>query len=299
MKLFKFILILILVINIVNVSAEDFIQIGDEQVEQQQVEEITREQAVEAIAQAKLDIQEIKYEEYSTSYVEDKLLSAEQTLERVDYAIKQKWDGFSYNEVLVHTKEISNVREQIYFITDALVALEVKLSEYDKQGVDVSEAELLFESARIAFEEERYIASEELIEQTNSELDDKKAEMTSVKALTESGKNFVERNWWQLIVAIFIISIISILGYKKYFIYDTKKKIQHMIIEQVTLTALMKKAQRERYELGIIPDSIYKIRMEKYKDKLSEIKRNLPVLRSMLKKKVKHHKLIKPKTKKK
>jgi hypothetical protein len=294
-KMIMFVLILILVLNISGVEAADLVQIGGEQIEQQEVTELTREEAVEAIALAEKYIQEIKYASFNTKYVEDLLIEAEQSLVRVDHAKEQEWEGFSYDEVLISTQKIADAKDQVYILSDELVVLDIKLSEYADQSIETLEAETLFESAKTAFDEERYTEAAELIEKTNSELDDKKAERTSVKALTASGKSFVERNWWQLIIAIVVLSVAGMLGYKKWFVWRIKKKIKHLNTKHTTLLGLMIKAQRERFEKGTIPNSTYKIRMEKYQDKLIEIKRTLPVFKAQLKKKVKH---IKPQAKK-
>jgi hypothetical protein len=283
------------------------IQIGDdyETSPQEKSVEVTRELAIEKISQAKLDIAEMKENNFKTTYSQDLLAEANSALDRADYAellrtgnftntlVREAkvalegldYAGFSYAGVLIYTEQISERKKQAYVISDSLSILEPKLGEYIELGVDTSEAETLLESTKTAFNEERYEDAEELIDQTNSELDAKRAEMTSVKALTQASKSFVERNWWQITITGILLIIFGSTIYTKYHILKTKKKVKHLKIERTTLNELMKKAQRERFESGTLSSSEYKIRMNKYKDKIMEIKRTLPVLNSILHKK--------------
>ncbi len=65
----------------------------------------------------------------------------------------------------------------------------------------------------------------------------------------------------------------------------TKNKLEKMKIEKKAIVDLIKKAQADRFKKATLPASIYNIRMEKYNQRLNEIKQTLPVLRAMLKKK--------------
>lgn len=57
-----------------------------------------------------------------------------------------------------------------------------------------------------------------------------------------------------------------------------KRKIKKMKIERRVLVDLMKKTQIERFKENKISELVYNIRMKKYKEKLQNIKQELPVL---------------------
>ena len=285
------------------------IQIGDdtESNSRENAMEVTRELAVEKISLAKSDISEMQQETFQVIYVNDLLNDANSALDRADYAkllrtenftnplVKNAkaalegldYQGFSYAGVLVYTEQISERKQQAYTISDSISVLELKLSDYENLGVDVSESQVLLNSLKTTFNEERYTDAENIIEQINSELDTKRAEMTSVKALTEASKSFVERNWWQITLTAILLIIFGKTIYTRYYIFKTKNKIQYLKLERKTLRNLMEIAQRDRFETGSISASEYKIKMNKYKDKVMEIKRNLPVLTSIIHKRKK------------
>jgi len=54
-------------------------------------------------------------------------------------------------------------------------------------------------------------------------------------------------------------------------------------IELGSLQKLMEKTQTERFKEGNISHSTYEIRMEKYNERLNEVKQTIPVLEAMLK----------------
>jgi len=283
----------------------DFVSYGEDEVEEDiesTAKEVTREDAIAAISQAEIDIQEMEEAGLGIVYVNDTLLEAQKALERADYAellktenytnelVKEAkaalegldWKGFTYTEVLTYTDEIAQRKEQAYAISDSLRAVELKLEDFKKQGVETEEVDELFESAGITFKEERYTEAEKLIEETDAELEASKAEMTSLTAIRAASKTFIQRNWWKLIIAGIILSIAGWFGYKKYALIRAKSKLKHLKAEKETLTQLMKKAQRERFEEGSIPESTYTIRMDKYREKMAKAKQTIPVLRAIL-----------------
>lgn len=64
---------------------------------------------------------------------------------------------------------------------------------------------------------------------------------------------------------------------------NLKNSIRKKKAEEVALKGLMKKAQEERFKKNKLSGLVYNIRMEKYEEKLNQIKEELPVLEKRLK----------------
>ena len=77
-----------------------------------------------------------------------------------------------------------------------------------------------------------------------------------------------------------------IVGGKVFHKKNTKRllqnKIKKMKFEKVVLVDLMKKAQIQRFKENSISGLVYNARMNKYKDRISEIGERLPVLEERL-----------------
>jgi len=266
-------------------------------------QDVTRQDAVNAIERAKQDINEMEEAGFSVNYVKDILTSANQALERADFAELLKmnatgeiaeqarkalqglnYQGFTYAEVLKYTQQIAARKLQAYNLSDSIRALEIKIGEY-KKSIDTSEIEGILKDTKIAFEKERYGEVEDFLSKANSELERKKAEFTTVNVLVRSGKSFIEKNWLGILVASAVAAISGWFGWKRYRIKRIRNKLKNLKIEKESLSKLMKKTQEERFKKGKISESIYKIRMEKYNQRLNEIKEMIPVLEEQLKKK--------------
>ena len=118
----------------------------------------TRSDAINAIADSEMIIDEMDAAGFSIEYTSDKLIEAKTVFEQVEYAeilrsssptTKQKreaeaalklieWGNLWYSEVIIYTEEISLRKEQPYTIYDLLTALELNVEANKK--LDILEA---------------------------------------------------------------------------------------------------------------------------------------------------------------
>ncbi len=263
----------------------------------------TSEDALNAIHQAEQDVQEMKEVGFSTNSVEDSLIAAGNALERADFAelIKQNatgeladkarsaleglnYEGFTYDGVLEHASDIAERKQQAYAISDSIRALEIKIENYKPQGIDTSEAERLLADARLAFEKEQYGEAEELLSRASSDIEDKKAERTKLNIAIKAGTSFLEKNKREILILLFVLAVSVLLVFARIKEMRTEDRLRRLKREESSLVELMKRAQKERFKEGKIPDFIYKLRMDKYNKRLNEVKETIPVLEAAAKK---------------
>ena len=278
-------------------------------------ENTTRDDTVEAIQQAEQDMLEMMEAGFSVDYVNDTLFAAKRVLERADFAeLLRKnatgelaeeakkalegldYEGFTYGAVLEYTQEIASRKQKAYELSDSMRALEIKIEESKTkvvpltplgsggQKIDTSGAEGILEDAKIAFGKERYDETEALLAEANQNLETKKAELTIVNVITESGKSFIQKNWHFILIFSVVVVISGWIGWGRFRIKRTRDKLKKLRIEHESLQKLMKKTQLERFREGTISESTYNIRMEKYSERSNEVKQTIPVLEDMLKK---------------
>jgi hypothetical protein len=276
----------------------------------------TRTDATNAISQSQQDMNEMLAAGLSINSINDSITAANQALERADFAelIKHNatgelaetarealeglnYEGFTYDEVLKYTQEVTSRKLQAYNVSDSLRAVEIKIGEYQK-SINVSDVENILENARTAFGYERYDEATALISQANDMLDSKKAELATFNILVKSGKSFLEKNWRETIIVAAIAFVCGYFGWRRYNIRRIENRLKKLKAEKGSLTNLMKKAQVERYDGGKLSGLVYNMRMEKYSKKLNEIKANIPVLEAMLERKKMLFKNISEKEKK-
>jgi len=265
---------------------------------------ITEQEAINALDNARQDIIEMHALNIPVISVNDSLHEAEQAFERAQFAdlIKNnatgelaktakkaleglEYSGFSYEDVIYYTEEISYKKEQSTRIIDSFKIIEQKILDYKNQNIDTSDAEELLLVAKIEFDKERFNEVDEKIQNIHSLLEEKKAEQTKFNVLVKSSKSFIQKNWKELIILLVIILVITGIALKKYKKKILKNKLKRLYAEEKALMKLIKKTQKDRFHKEKLSRYIYHIRIEKYTKRLNEVRENIPVIKGMIDKK--------------
>jgi hypothetical protein len=273
----------------------------EEEVPEIQIE-VTKVIVDDAILESELIIEEINESGFSTVYMKDVLLEANKIFQQAkyaevlrsgnasDYEIKEatsaltliNWKDIDYEDVLIYTEEIKQRKEQAYLIFDSIGAVENRLESYE--SLDLTSVEIILENAKTSFYEDRYDEAEGLLEQLKEELELKEQEASFIGTLQKSSKNFFSRYWVFILIFLVVLGVAGFFSYRQIYKRYLEKEINKKIVEQKVLKDLMIKVQTQRFKENSISEFVYKVRFKKYKDKLSTIKQELPVLEERLRK---------------
>lgn len=266
--------------------------------------EVSRDVAVRAINDSSAIVVEMKNNNFSTTYMEDKIIEANLVLQQVDYAMVLRngnsshldvlaaeealrlvsWKNLSYQDVLSITNEIHSRRDKAFEIYDSLSLLGTSLDRAQNKGVDNPEARTFFNSASEAFYQDRYSDAELLIKSARASIDTKSAEVSVLSGLRAATIGFFQKYWPYVLLAVAILVLISYILVKRIGRLILKKKVKKMKTELIVLDDLMKRAQVERFKENKISGLTYNIRMKKYQERMENIKQNLPVFEGKLRK---------------
>ncbi len=222
-----------------------------------------------------------------------------------------------YKKVLEKTKAISERKKKTYEISDYLRASELRIKEIGETlarelsssifkdlitgavaaetgnltpagGLDMTAASELLDKAKIEFKEERYDDATALLAEIEPKIDEIRSENTLFKTVYKAGKettiNFIKENYLAIIITSVIVIILFLLSFKRIMVTILKRKLQDMNVEKDVLTELMKKSQSDYYSKGAIPKQTYEIKISKYKERMLQIKQQLPVIQARLEK---------------
>jgi hypothetical protein len=281
----------------------------------QEIEIITREQALESISNAEKTINEMKDQGFSLFYVNDTIIEAKRALQKTEYAeiLKENldstpeqkqeaknalklidWKNLTYNNVLTHTNEIESRKKQAYEIIDEITILKKQLEKdhkktikwgiikFNTKEIDLSNATNLLEQAEFAFEEDRYDDAKNYLDQSKKETEIAKTQSATLSTIKGAVLFIFQKYWPYILVILVILVIIAYYIYKKIKIRRLKKKIKRLKTQKISLKQLMKKTQIKRFRFNSISGLVYNIRMKKYKGDYSKIKQTLPVLEKNL-----------------
>lgn len=263
----------------------------------------TKEEAENAIAKAEQEMQVMYDGGFAVNAVNDTIYQAKQAMERAEFAesigmdpssnLAQQakkafeglnYEGFTYEEVIKIADKVPAMKQQAYGTFDEISVVKQKIPQYKEEGVYTADAENMLKQAEEAFEKERYAEAEELVAKSTQELDARKAELTTVNVLVESSRGFLERNWKNLAITAFVLIVVIALTWHKVNLKRIQMRLKSLYFEREALIRLIKDNQIDMYKKGTIASSVYKIRMEKYNERLNQIKEQIPVVEEMLKK---------------
>lgn len=273
-------------------------------------ENITRENALDALLVAEDILEEMSNSNLPTFFISDTLLKAKRSfigddinqlrldIEKEESELKKAYlksllkvaqetpsyevEKLNYSEVFRLTQLINFKKEQAYRIIDTISLVEEKENQYKKNKVDTSEGLALLEEAKISFREERYDEAEAYLREAELKLDKASSEYKRVKGLIKLSKNFFQKYWWQIILTIIILVIITPHIVKRIRKNLAKKKLLNLRLESQTLSKLIKKAQEDCFRDKKITQDTYKIRVDRYKSRITEIKHTIPVLEAII-----------------
>ena len=112
-------------------------------------------------------------------------------------------------------------------------------------------------------------------------LEQAQSEQKRLKGLIRLSRNFFQKYWWHILLGIAILALILPPMIKRIKRSRAKKKLDSLRTELVVIERLLKKAQEECFKSKKITVETYKIRTERYKSKMAEIKHTIPVLEAI------------------
>ena len=147
------------------------------------------------------------------------------------------------------------------------------LSEMDKEYQDIISA----------FQEERFEEVPELINKGYEKLSEIEASQTALKlfysATSRSIKNFLKKHWLKIIIGVVIITLSLLLSWKTLSRIRIKMRLNHLILQKKSLNNLIKTLQHDYFKTKKISETEYKIKLERFKELIRDIEREIPLLK--------------------
>lgn len=251
--------------------------------------QIAKEDATKALDNARKIIDDMVSDGFNVQRVNDTLFEADQ----IFIAQSTLGDKADYALIMEKTSEIKEVSKKAYDVNDELSALKLKL---DSETGDMTEAYALFETAKQEFYDERYEISLEKIEEVYSKISELQALQTKLKAIADAGKGLFFRvfvdHWLGWTIFIIVLSLLIIILQRPVRTWIINRKMDDLKFERDILKGLIQKTQKEYFELGNVPESVYSIRTKKFGELIRDINRRIPLLEEK-KEQVKGNKAIK------
>lgn len=284
-------------------------------------ENISQENALNAILQAENDMKELQEQGFGIRWINDTLLEAKKYFEGANYttlleelekindtetkerarilvATAQEKIGVpvDYKQVLEKTAAIAERKAKTYELSDLIRSSELRIEEFKQEGLNTSEADVILANAVNEFKNERYEDVENLLATIDTKLIELSAETTMMKTIYRAGKvniiAFFENHYKELLLLLGSLSVIALLLYNRIMIVILRRKIKDLKVEEDVLEELMKRTQADYFARANIPRHIFEVKIAKFKERLAEVKQTLPVMESLLDKRLKSKRVL-------
>ena len=196
---------------------------------------------------------------------------------------RNSFEGIDYISIKSIASNIDYISTQIYRINQTMGTVQVKLNSYQFKGINISMAENEFKKAIISFDQERYDEAESTLNKANSDLELEATRMAVRKVLSKESINLLSKYKTHSIVLVILLIIFGPILLRRLRISINKKKLDNLNIEYDVLLELLRKAQIDRYQKGVIDHAIYQIKLDQYTEKISTIKSKIPVINDIIK----------------
>jgi len=191
----------------------------------------------------------------------------------------------SYVKLFEKLDSITKLIQQAKLINDELVTLQQALDDASA-GLDVAQAQTIYDQAQQEFSDQRYEVSLDLIDKTY----DKILELQSFQAKTSAiydatSKNilsFIDENKEVLAAIILIPLIIYLIFRKKIKRRRLSRKIRMNEMEIDVLKNEIKNTQQKYFVSGGLSESEYTIKMNIYSEKIRDLNKDTALLQEEL-----------------
>lgn len=237
---------------------------------------------------AENSIKEMNNSGIPTQRVQDLYTKAERDF-RIQKRLKREGEETDFSRVDELTNNIQELKELSFRVMDEINLLENQIKNLDNQSIDVKDAKNKLEAAKKEFRDGRFEESQQSIQEAYSEISKAQSGMARTRSIIEAkGKSitdFIEKNTIEILAALAVFTVVTVIFYHQFSIYKLKKRKEKLRLRREVLNNLIKETQRKYFQEGEISESSYNTRSKKYKDMMSEIDKEIPLIEKKIEQK--------------
>lgn len=200
--------------------------------------------------------------------------------------------GENYTKVFENLILIQKRQKQTYELSDAISLLQETINSLDRITINFSEADAQYIQIKQKFQNEQFDSLNETISDAYTKIDQTIIESTRLRTIYKSSKrtlaNFLKTNYRAILFNTLLLTIAGLIFNNEYLIKKYAQKINEGIEEKKILTMLIKKAQDEYFIQTKISRRIYDAKIKKYREKITRLTAEIPVLQKKIEQKNKH-----------
>jgi len=230
-----------------------------------------QESAILAIQEAELHIQEMQDLGFPLERVNDTFNES--------ILLYQQGDYIGAETTALYIGVIKNMAINVNLLIEEV---ETEMYLLESKGIDVSEADIMFNQGLEAFTTERYEEAEDFLNEALNKLEEIDVQLSLGRTIQESRDrnliSFLTQNWYfiTLLICIFALAVAS--GYKATGSMRSKGRIKDLEDEAKALESSIKAIQKDYFEEKKMSNSDYLLSVSRYSKRLAVIIKELIIL---------------------
>lgn len=182
---------------------------------------------------------------------------------------------------------IKTLKSKAFELNSSIKKTKDKIEEVKSYGLDANESESLFNAAENELKLENYEDTEKLLKQSLEKSEKILSDYLlfgaiSKKDLLKNTINFLKKFWLVVLITVITGSIFSRIMFQKTSIALLENSLKNIEKEKSALINLIKKTQTEYFKDKTLDKSTYNLRIDKYQDRMMQIKEKMPIISAKL-----------------
>lgn len=226
------------------------------------------------------DMEKMAAEGFRINRYNDTLTEAYQLFE-IQAALEKNGMETDYTRLYDKIGALTELKQNAYQAMDELKALELAINQ--SKIANLSLVLEIYDNAESELNSERYENCILAIDKAYKKMSELEAIQTKLKAFYEATSrgvwNFIKERWEIILAVTVLVIVLYLITYPKIKVKVLSVKIDRLERRKVAITNLIAKTQKDYFEEGKIPETVYLIRTKKYSEMIRDINRQIPLLR--------------------
>jgi ABC-type transport system involved in multi-copper enzyme maturation permease subunit len=200
-------------------------------------------------------------------------------------ALEESGKIADYEIVIKYCEDIGKIKKDALNANDQLNVFVESYKETSKDA-NLSEMEGDYNEIVKSFNEERFEDTLKLIDGAYYKMSEIESSQTGLRlfyeATTASVKKWFIENWKNLVIGFVLLLIIYLITYKSLKRFRLKREIKSLVLKKAALNNLIKKLQKQYFSDNKISETEYNVKIERFKEMIRDVDRQIPLLNEKL-----------------
>lgn len=200
-------------------------------------------------------------------------------------ALEKQGGHAVYSQVMKDTESIKLIYDVAIQAQDDLIVFRKYLIKTE-MSINVSEAQSSIDDVEISFSQERFEDTPNLIDTAYNKISEVTAKQTTMNLFysttSKSIGKFFQDNWKIIIIVVSAVLILLFILWNRIQKLRLRIKVDSLLAQKQALGMLVRKLQEDYFDKGKISEAEYTVKIERFKEMIRDVDRQLPLLNEAL-----------------